>query len=1039
MELAAESVQITGKDIVDYWLHLFPEIENEDSLKDLIHTIQALSLEGLIERSLDRMYQSEITDELENAELARLINLELSPYLSEHAAEFERYVPFAHFVLPVVNAGLDSFIAELSQMEGTQDQDSFIGNTVKHILDHLFELSYRVIVLEVNAARMNGALKGGTSHERLSYFSEQLLTNKEYLLSLYKEYPALIELLNLAKDNYYHFTLEIIRNTAKHKPQLADKLNHGEPLGSLTKMETGAGDGHKGGKAVSILEFSCGRKLVYKPRSLELERGFNELLDWLNEQDIHQVLDFRTSQVYTVDDYGWMEFIENEECEDPLALERFYNRSGQILCLLYVLNSVDFHFENLIASGEYPMLIDMESIFHAVVKGDKKEVNSGYIKAREVINASVNMISLLPTQLSKRSGADEVSFDLGGLSVKEEQTIPIKSLFIDGIETDSVKVLRKDSVITPKSNNPVFEGQIVSSEDYVPHLKYGFEQLYRWVMSHQSLVSGRIETIFSSMRSRLIVKATASYGQLLKIASHPDFMRSRDDRKMILHRVAIKAPEVQRWIVQSEYEDLYQNDIPYFTVWIGDTKIINSRNEECGDLLETSSMNAVQKKLAGLSEDDLNRQLEFIEMSYFNKRTDEADLTGVQLGIQVNKLTPERWLKTADEIGEHILKNSLSGINDAGNRDKFWISTSLQGFEENIWKPDVLGFDMYNGNAGIALFLGYLGKITGREDFKEASFQAMEMPRSIMQNLEKDQPYSMGAFTGLPGIMYTLHKLAELYKDDESIDFINAHMDTLLAMLATDEIHDVIGGAAGAMAIALSLSESSNTRLRESSLRLAHASYEQLMKSCKEEAGMIYWPSVGDKSYSGFSHGSAGIIAYMHKLYTRTGNQDILSNISKALRFERNLYSAKDHNWFVSDQRDKVSNGWCHGAPGMLLSKLMLKEQGYTDALLELELDTAIRTTGQHGIGNNPTYCHGDLGNLAVLRYAAQSRGDTRLMDQAVSAYQYLFDEVLSREWNQKNMKSGWSLSLMIGITGFGYSMLKNYAPDEVPEFLWLQ
>ncbi|MNY48177.1 Lanthionine synthetase C-like protein [compost metagenome] len=123
----------------------------------------------------------------------------------------------------------------------------------------------------------------------------------------------------------------------------------------------------------------------------------------------------------------------------------------------------------------------------------------------------------------------------------------------------------------------------------------------------------------------------------------------------------------------------------------------------------------------------------------------------------------------------------------------------------------------------------------------------------------------------------------------------------------------------------------------------------------------------------------------------------------------------------------------------MLLSKLMLREQGYTDTLLELEIDTAIRTTAQHGIGNNPTYCHGDLGNLAVLRYAAQARGDTRLLDQAVSAYQYLFDEVLSKEWNQKNMKSGWSLSLMIGITGFGYSMLKNYAPDAVPEFLWLQ
>ncbi|WP_068613671.1 type 2 lanthipeptide synthetase LanM family protein [Paenibacillus tuaregi] len=1038
MELTAESVQITGKDIVNYWLGLFPEIENEDKLQELLHMIGELSLECLIDETMQR--QQELVS-VPHERFAALMDKPLAEYLITHADRLERYVPFCHFFLPVVSHELGPFQSRLAEMEIVEDPVLFTEHTVKHILDSLFELAYRVIVLEVNAARMSGQLKGATSQERLTYFADVLLKDKSYLLSIYEEYSTLIEVLSITTRNYFNFTLEVLHNTATEKMSLESVFFMKEPMGRVVKLDTGAGDGHKGGKAVSIMHFTSGSKLVYKPRSLELEIGFNELLHWLNNQAAKagKVLDFRTSRVYSLQDCGWMEFIENEECPDYQALERFYVRSGQILCLLYVLNSVDFHFENLIASGEHPMLIDMESIFHAVAKGEKKEEHSGYIKARKVINSSVNMISLLPTVLSKRSGADEISFDLGGLSVHEEQTIPIKSLFIDGIETDLVKVLRQDSVITPKSNNPVFEGRIVSSEDYVRHLKDGFSQMYLWIMNHKREVEHKVKMIFSAMRSRLIMKATAFYGQLLKIAAHPDFMRYEADRRMILHRVALKASEVQKWIVSSEYEDLYQNDIPYFTVDINDTRVINSRGEACEDLLERSSMSAVLEKLESLSLGDLNRQNEFIEMSYFNKRTDEADLTGVQLGTGPRKLTPERWLQVAKEIGEHILDSSISGRNDAGNPDKFWISTSLQGFEENIWKPDVLGFDLYNGNAGIALFLGYLGKITGRADFKEAAFEAMEMPKSIMQTLEKDQPYSIGAFTGLPGIMYTLHKLADLYRDETSIDFINAHMDTLGQVLLKDEIHDVIGGAAGAMAVALSMYNTPNEKLKRASLKLAMASRDQLMRSARQQEEMIFWPSVGDKSYSGFSHGSAGIITYMHKLYTLCGDKEILADLGRALRFERSLFSAGDGNWFVSDRRDKVSHGWCHGAPGMLVSKLLLLKTGYSDSQLEQEIETAVHTTMKYGIGNNPTYCHGDLGNLAALRFAGELTGNHQLLNQSNMAYQELFDQVLSKEWNQKNMKSGWSLSLMIGITGFGYSMLRQYAPDVVPEFLWLE
>ncbi|MCN9243544.1 type 2 lanthipeptide synthetase LanM [Streptomyces sp. RY43-2] len=41
-----------------------------------------------------------------------------------------------------------------------------------------------------------------------------------------------------------------------------------------------AGDGHRGGRSVGIVTFADGHRVVYKPRSLHVDRHFQELLQW---------------------------------------------------------------------------------------------------------------------------------------------------------------------------------------------------------------------------------------------------------------------------------------------------------------------------------------------------------------------------------------------------------------------------------------------------------------------------------------------------------------------------------------------------------------------------------------------------------------------------------------------------------------------------------------------------------------------------------------------------------------------------------------
>jgi len=61
-----------------------------------------------------------------------------------------------------------------------------------------------------------------------------------------------------------------------------------------------------------------------------------------------------------------MEHIQPGPCKDQNAARRFYQRAGGMLGAAYLLEAVDCHRDNLIACGEYPVLIDAETLCHAM-------------------------------------------------------------------------------------------------------------------------------------------------------------------------------------------------------------------------------------------------------------------------------------------------------------------------------------------------------------------------------------------------------------------------------------------------------------------------------------------------------------------------------------------------------------------------------------------------------------------------------------------------------------------------------------------------
>lgn len=73
---------------------------------------------------------------------------------------------------------------------------------------------------------------------------------------------------------------------------------------------------------------------------------------------------FENKKVPYIDygDYGWEGEAKKQDCENEEQVKRYFLRMGIHLFLAYALSASDLHGENFLACGEYPVLLDFETL-----------------------------------------------------------------------------------------------------------------------------------------------------------------------------------------------------------------------------------------------------------------------------------------------------------------------------------------------------------------------------------------------------------------------------------------------------------------------------------------------------------------------------------------------------------------------------------------------------------------------------------------------------------------------------------------------------
>jgi type 2 lantibiotic biosynthesis protein LanM len=339
----------------------------------------------------------------------------------------------------------------------------------------LFQMTAQVMVLELNVACLEGLLAGNTPRERFNCFVDRL-QDIDKASQLLHEYPVMVREIVNHLDRWSVFSLEFLGHFCSDWASLR-KAFFGIDPGPLTGVQGGAGDTHRNGSSVMILSFASGARIVYKPRSLAVDRHFQDLLEWLNGHDVEP--SFRLPKVLDYTDHGWSEFIEPAAYARAGEIARFYQRQGGYLAILHVLEAADFHCENLIACGEYPMLVDLEALFRPRID----DVTSGF--AHEIASAtlgySVLRVGLLPHR--RWATEDDSGVDISGLGSAAGQLTPCGVRQWEAAGTDEMHVIRKRSEMPGAKNRPFLGDLEVNAFDYAESIASGFASTYRLLLA----------------------------------------------------------------------------------------------------------------------------------------------------------------------------------------------------------------------------------------------------------------------------------------------------------------------------------------------------------------------------------------------------------------------------------------------------------------------------------------------------------------------------------------------------------------------------
>ena len=850
---------------------------------------------------------------------------------------------------------------------------------------------------------------------------------------LFEDKPVLLRLIASVTRQWIDTSREFVLRLDADLATIRRATLHVGADSRVAKIEGDLSDPHNSGHSVQIVSFEDGSRIVYKPKDLRLDVAWYALVERLNRAE--PPLELKAVRTISRDGYGWTEFIDHAGCADQEGCQRFFRRAGAWLALFHCFAANDMHQENMIAAGDHPVPIDLETILQAPAEEHKAQdpEAQAFDAAMETVANSVMMVGLLPAY--GRSPDNNV-FAIGGMTADWNSKTKVKW---NNINSDEMRPAKSKEVGKTTPNLPHIDGRYAKFGDYIDDFIAGFEDYAKFLL-HQSrdAKQGGLFDGFTGVPVRKVIRATRFYYMLLqRLKNH----RTMDDgvvwsaqTDFIARLADWEKDSDPLWpLQQAERSALVALNVPHF-VSPSDGNEIRDATGISIHTEATSGMDRARARVASFDEQDIAWQITVITQNTSSlPRSAGPPARGVERKqpsrseVDVAP-TKEVFVAEADKIAEELSRYAIRRGPGAA-----WIGLDWLGDSE-VFQLVCLGPELYNGVSGIAVFLAAHAAVTGCKSSGELALAGMSHLRKNLRSrnaARMARSLGIGGATGLGSIVYALTVMSKSLHDDDLL--ADAHVAAELFtddLIAADKQLDVMGGSAGAILGLLRLYRDTQS---SDVLKRAIKCGEYLLRQPRVgPEGHRGWSGQGSGPHglNGMSHGAAGFAYALASLSAATGRDEFAKAASECIAFENLSYDAERSNW--PDLRGDGEPGWpcqwCHGAPGIGLARIAMTKRGGLDSkLLATDIRNALVGVERGWPGPLDTLCCGALGSIEFFCEAGSALGRSDLRELASRRLMNLLEAATSTgdyRWNSGNRQ--FNLGLFRGLAGVGYTSLRQ-------------
>jgi lantibiotic biosynthesis protein len=335
----------------------------------------------------------------------------------------------------------------------------------------------------------------------------------------------------------------------------------------------------------------------------------------------------------------------------------------------------------------------------------------------------------------------------------------------------------------------------------------------------------------------------------------------------------------------------------------------------------------------------------------------------------------DAFLGVAAAIGQRIVSEAVWH----GGRCS-WVGAVAEPALAHRAELRALGPDLYEGTAGVGLFLAQLGCATGEDSFRTTAVGALRHAVARAAALAPER--RDGLHAGSLGIAWAATRVALLLGVQELHAGARGVLTRARPAPGPGRCPDLVQGGAGSVVGLLALAEAfDDARLVEE----ATATGDELLEGATVRGHGWSWAIPGRRwphHLCGASHGAAGIGGALLELFAVTGEERFRAGAAGAFSYERSWLDPGSGTWpdlRIGGQRrgarqiaSAVHGTWCHGEAGIALSRLR--------AIAVLgpgphghDAEVALETTRAHLAAALPyeiedlSLCHGAAGAADVL------------------------------------------------------------------------